>query len=712
MPNDDANFRQDTRSHTPVAPQRASRTLVTFLLLALLTACASPRTIEPPRRAGFDRTTFDPGIRAQDDFYGHVNGRWIASTTIPDDRPQVGAFVEATERAEAQLRVLAETLLTDAPTPAAAVLEDEPTEVARLRSYRQQVRDFYRSYMDEKTVNGQGLKPMRALLREIDGIESQAELQRFIGSAQPLYVSTPFALFVGQDARDASRHTLQVSQSGLGLPDRDYYLKPDADMVAIRSAYLTYVRTLLDLAGRREARREAEAVLALETRMAEVSWSRLENRDPLRTYNKLSPAALRALTPGLDWDAVFVAAGMPAGRDLIVRQPTYLRGLSELLREVPLSTWRAYFAFRALDSAAPFLADNIAEAHFRFHGGVLQGMQAQQPRWRRALQTMNFAVGEQLGRLYVDEHFSPEAGTRIRSLVDNVRGAFAASIDGLAWMSEATRAEARQKLAQLGTKIGHTTVWRDYQAQYVRPDDLVGNINRAARFRYNRDLLQLDLPVDRDEWLMTPQTVNAYFAPLLNEIVFTAAILQPPFFDPLADDAVNYGGIGAVIGHEISHAFDNQGRRYDGTGNLRDWWKAEDAARFEALAERLRRQYDGFSPLPGLQLNGQLTLGENIADLSGLAVAWRAWQASLDGREPAIIDGTTGAQRFFIGWAQVWRAKARDEHLRRMVLTNPHSPPRYRVYGVLRNFAPFHEAFGVREGDGMYLPPAERVTIW
>ena len=691
------------------------------LLLLLLAACATQQPHEPPRRAGFDRATFDMSVRPQDDFFRHVNGRWIDSTTIPDDRPQVGAFVEARERAEAQLRQLAETLLTEPPAsvvPAAGPLaattatEDEPADVARLRSYRQQVRDFYRSYMDEATIDAQGLKPMRDLLRQVDAIDSHAALLRFIGTAQPLYMSTPVALFVGQDARDTTRHVLQASQSGLGLPDRDYYLKPDADMVSIRRAYAEYVRTLLDLAGRRNARREADAIIALETRMAEISWTRLENRDPLRTYNKLSPAALRALTPGLDWDAMFAAAGMPANRDVIVRQPTYLRGLSELLREVPLETWRAYLAFKALDSAAPYLSSRFDEAHFRFHGSVLQGLQAQQPRWRRALQAMDFAVGEQFGRLYVDVHFSVDAAARIRTLVDNVRNAFAASIDELSWMSDATRTEARAKLARLGTKIGHPAVWRDYGAQYVRPDDLVGNLHRAARFRYNRDLLSLDEPVDRDEWLMTPQTVNAYFAPLLNEIVFTAAILQPPFFDAGADDAVNYGGIGAVIGHEISHAFDNQGRKYDGMGNLRDWWQPADAARFEALAERLRRQYDTFSPLPGVTVNGQLTLGENIADLSGLAVAWRAWQAAQGGRTPAIIDGTTGAQRFFIGWAQVWRAKEREEHLRRMLVTNPHSPARYRVQGVLRNFTPFHEAWGVREGDGMYLPPEERVRIW
>ena len=688
-----------------------------WLLMGVLVAGCTGRVAEPLRSAGFDRSTFDTTVRAQDDFYAYVNGSWLTRTAIPGDRSVQGSFTEASDRAEAQLRALAEDLLiqpADLPLPPKDNLPDvdDTPDVALERTYRQQVRDFYRSSISETNANLNGLRPLRDTLREIDEIKSMDALFAFIGSAQPLLMGMPLAIYVDQDNRNATQHTLYLTQSGLGLPDREYYLNDTAEFVAIRRAYAEYARTLLDIAGHRLARSEATDVIALERRLAAIQWSLADSRDPLRTYNAHTANALRALTPQIDWNVLLNAATLPADHTVIVRQPSYVRELGKLFAEVPLETWRLYFQLRLLDSAAPYLSANMVNAHFQFRGVTLQGLSAPEPRWRRALAAMNFAVGEQFGRLYVARHFNSAAQQRVKLMVANITAAFDRNIDTRSWMSAATRVEAHAKLALLKSKTGFPAVWRDYSALYIRPDDYYGNMSRAAHFQYNRDRAKLDAPVDRDEWLLTPQTVNAYYSPSLNEIVLTAAILGPPFFNLDADDAVNYGAIGAVIGHEISHMFDDRGRNFDGLGNLRDWWQPADLAQFKSRAERLTTQYNNFAVLPGLNVNGTLTLSENIADLSGVAVAWRAWVASLAGRTSHSIDGTTGEQRFFIGWAQVWRSKMRDEATRRMVATNPHAPPRLRVLGVLRNFTPFYEAWGVREGDGMYLPSEQRVQIW
>ena len=688
-----------------------------WLLMGTLLAGCAGRPVDPLRGAGFDRSTFDTSVRAQDDFYAHVNGAWLKRTQIPADRSLQGSFTEASDRAESKLRALAEDLLiqpADLPLPPRDNLPnvDDAPDVALVRTYRQQVRDFYRSAISETNANTLGLRPLRDTLRRIEAITSQRELQAFMGSAQPLLMGLPLAIYVDQDKRDATQHTLYLAQSGLGLPDREYYLKDSPEYVAIRRAYAEYARTLLDIAGHKSARAEAADVIALERRIAEIQWPLADSRDPLRTYNAHTPAALRAAVPQIDWSVVFNAAILPADHTVIVRQPSYLRELGKLLAEVPLETWRLYLQLRLLDSAAPYLSANMVTAHFQFRGMTLQGLTAPEPRWRRALAAMNFGVGEQFGRLFVEQHFDTGTQARVQLMMSNIISAFASNLDTLSWMSAATRVEAHAKLSLLKSKTGHPSVWRDYNALYIRPDDFYGNMSRAAHFQYNRDRAKLDAPVDRDEWFMTPQTVNAYFSPSMNEIVLTAAILSPPFFDPNADDAVNYGAIGAVIGHEISHMFDDRGRNFDGLGNLRDWWQPTDVAQFKSRTERLTQQYSSYSALPGLNVNGALTLGENIADLSGVTVAWRAWKASLGGRTAHIIDGTTGEQRFFIGWAQMWRSKMRDEATRRMVATNPHSPARLRVLGVLRNFTPFYEAWGIREGDGMYLPPNARVAIW
>ena len=679
-----------------------------ILCAALLGACTSSGPNPGnPATTGIVREHFDLRTRPQDDFYRHVNGHWLDTVAIPADRSSWGAFIELDDHAERQVRELVEAMGTTAVGDIGAGSGNELDGI-----YRRQVRDMYGSFMNEAGIEAQGLRPLRVELRAIDGLRSSEDVVRYIGRMQPLPVRTPLAFFIAQDGKQADRYLVHLTQAGLGLPDRDYYLGDDARSQQLRDAYRTYVRTVLDLAGHAGARAEADVIVDIETAMARLQWTRLRNRDRDQTYNRLSRAELVALAPALNWQELLDTARIPQRGPFIVRQPDYVTGIARLIQETPVSTWRSYLAFHTVNAAAPYLSQAFVTANFDFYGKILSGAQQLQPRWQRGVQTTDRAVGEQLGKLYVERYFSPAAKQRMDALVTDLRTAFASDIDELPWMSAPTRSEARTKLAKVMTKIGYPSKWRDYSTLLIRADDLVGNLKRAALFEYNRDLARLGAPVDRAEWGMTPQTVNAYYNPSLNEVVFPAAILQPPFFSVTADDAVNYGAIGAVIGHELSHGFDDQGRKSDGDGNLRDWWTAEDARQFKARTSRLVTQYNAFSPLPDTHLNGELTLGENIGDLSGLAIAYRAYHASLHGKRAPVIDGYTGDQRFFIGFAQIWRSKQRDEVARQMLLTDPHAPPHFRALGVLRNFDPFYAAFGVKPGDSMYLPPQERVKIW
>jgi putative endopeptidase len=466
------------------------------------------------------------------------------------------------------------------------------------------------------------------------------------------------------------------------------------------------------LAGVDDAAGAAERILDLETRLARAQWTRVQNRDRVATYNLRSLRRLGNEVPGVDWEAWLEAAGAGGEQEIVVRQPDYLAAAVEIMDRVPLDTWKEYLRWHALRNHAPLLSARFADAHLYFHGRVLQGLEAQRPREERAIDAVDSAVGFQLGKLYVERHFREEARERMAELVENMKAAFEIAIEEAVWMSEGTREEAQAKLASFNTKIGFPEKWRDYDGLEIRADDLVGNVMRSRSFEYGRMLDRLGSEVDRDEWFMTPQTVNAYYSPSFNEIVFPAAILQPPFFNVEADDAVNYGAIGAVIGHEISHGFDDQGRRMDAHGNLRDWWSEASEEEFMRRAERIIEQFSSYEPLDGVNINGRLTLGENIADHGGMRVAWQAYLMSLDGEEPPVIAGYTGAQRFFIGWAQIWRIKFRDEALRQHLQTRPHSPGEFRTNGVLRNLDEFHEAFDTREGDGMWRAPEERARIW
>jgi predicted metalloendopeptidase len=650
------------------------------------------------RSLGVELKHIDSSVRPQDDFYQYVNGNWLKSTQIPADRARHGTFIELADKSEAALRSIIEET--------AAVRERKPGSDA------QKVGDLYQSFMDTERVEALGLEPLRPELERVAAVASVDALPELFAELLRSGVQTPFLVYVGQDARQSTRYILYAHQSGLGLPDRDYYSKTEPRFVEVRAAYGAYIEKLLTLAGEKDAAAAARAILALETALAEKSWDRVRNRDREATYNLKSVAELEQLTPGFSWARFLKAAGAEQSPGVIIRQPDYFQAMAEQLQKTPLPVLKQYLTFKVLDEAAPLLSSAFEDAHFAFHGKTLQGLQEERPRWKRGVAAVEGALGEVVGKLYVERHFSPDSKRRMQELVDNLRVAFRQGIEQLEWMSPATKAQAQAKLAKFNVKIGYPDKWRDYSKLEIAAGDLVGNLRRASAFEFQRLMDKLGKPIDRIEWGMPPQMVNAYYSSTMNEIVFPAAILQPPFFNPEADDAVNYGAIGAVIGHEISHGFDDQGSRSDGDGNLRDWWSAEDKEAFQQRTGMLVEQYSGFSPLEGMSVNGKLTLGENIGDLSGLTVAYRAYKLSLSGQQAPVMDGFTGDQRFFLGWAQIWRGLYRDDAMRQLLLTNPHSPGQYRVNGVVRNMPEFHQAFGVKEGDGAWLPPEKRVRVW
>ncbi|MFM8518690.1 MAG: M13 family metallopeptidase [Nevskiaceae bacterium] len=669
--------------------------LATLVSLLSLAAGAA----EPPLRSGLDLSGFDRSVRPQDDLYRFAGGTWLATTEIPADRSNYGTFSKLEDDALESLRALTEAAAADATrTPG---------------SDAQKLGDLYTAYMDTARIEARGLEPLAAELARIDSLRNTREVFAYFGRAQRFGVASPVNAYVGQDRRQSTRYIAGPSQGGLSMPDREYYLTDDGRNVALRADLKRYVARLFELAGRSDGAAAADSILQLETRIASLHCTRVENRDPVKTYNKTRLAEAAQLAPQFEWAAFLEGMGPEAAAiaEFDIRQPTYFRDLAPLVQSTPVEVWRQYFRYRLLDANAAFLPEAFDRARFEFRERALSGVQAQQPRWRRGLRLIDRTIGVIAGRVYVEKNFPPAARQRIGELVANLRSAFEQSIDSLEWMGPQTKAEAKQKLARFSVKVGYPNKWRDYSALEIGRDDLVGNLQRANEVEFLRQMRRLSQPVDRDEWFMTPQTVNAYYSPPMNEIVFPAAILRAPFFDPLADDAVTYGGIGGVIGPEISHGFDDSGRRYDGEGNLRDWWSFDDNVRFRERAGRLVAQYEKYQPIEGRTINGNLTLGENIGDLSGLAVAYKAYQLSLAGRTAPVIDGFTGPQRFFLGWAQVWRRKYRDEELRSRLITDSHSPSEYRCNGVVTNMTEFYEAFAVQPSDRLYRPPADRVKI-
>jgi predicted metalloendopeptidase len=657
-----------------------------------------PERAEAALGLGIDADGMDAEVRPQDDLYGFVNGTWMERTEIPPDRSNYGAFIELVDGAEEDVHeIMREAAQQDARLPG---------------SDAQKVGDFYRSFMDTARVEELGLEPLRPTLTRVDGIESREDLYDVMAELEVLGAQKPFGLWVSQDARAADRYITYLSQSGLGLPDRDYYFNEDERFRTFRDKYVQYVEDMLELAETPGAADAARRIMALETRLAENHWTRVENRDREKTYNKVTLQEMADMVPVIDWPRYLEEVHLDEADELIVRQPSYFEAMAQILAEVPLDDWKAYLRFKALDAFAPYLSSDLVETRFDFRRRTLSGVEENRDRWKRAVTAGDDVLGEILGRMYVDRHYRPEAKARMDFMVENLRTAFRQSIDGLEWMGDETKQQAQGKLAKFNTKIGYPEKWKDYSQLEIREDELLGNVMRSRQVEHDRVVKRLGQPVDRTEWFMTPQTVNAYYSPTMNEIVFPAAILQPPFFNVEADDAANYGAIGAVIGHEFSHGFDDQGRKSDGDGNLRDWWTEEDAEGFKGRAQQLVDQYAGYSPIEGMNVNGDLTLGENIGDLAGLTMAYRAYRLSLEGEEPPVIDGYTGDQRFFMGWTQVWRRKYREDELRRRLVTDPHSPAEYRANGTVLNIDAYHEAYGTQPDDMMWKEPADRVTIW
>ncbi|MGI8548919.1 MAG: M13 family metallopeptidase, partial [Gemmatimonadaceae bacterium] len=636
-------------------------------------------------------------VRPQDDFFRFANGGWLTRTPIPNDASSWGAFNELREKSRTALH---------------GILGDAASSNAATGSYSRKAGDLYASFMDSARVESLGLTPLKGELSSIAALTTSKQLPATFAHFARLGVQSPIAVGVGPDQKQSTVNIVSVSQSGLGMPDRDYYLSQEAKMAAMRQAYQSYVAQLLTLAHQPDPAGAASRVLALETAIAQKHWDRARNRDRNATYNKMTVAGLAALSPAFNWNAELSAAGLGKATDVIVRQPGYVSSLDTIMTATPASTWREYLTFKLLDAYANELPTAFEQARFNFRGHTLQGQQEQSVRWKRAVDEVERVLGEPTGKLYVERFFKPEAKARMDAMVKNLRAAYQVGIDSLEWMSPETKAQAKDKLARFTVKIAYPDKWRDFSTLTIKRNDLVGNAKRAAEFQYADMVDRLGKPVDRSRWGMTPQTVNAYYNASNNEIVFPAAILQPPFFDVTADDAVNYGAIGAVIGHEIGHGFDDQGRKSDGEGNLRDWWTPADAKAFDERTTKLGAQYDAISPVDSLHINGKLTMGENIGDLSGLAQAYRAYHISLGGKPAPVIGGFTGDQRFFLGFAQIWRTKFRDAALRQQLLSDPHSPGMYRAFVPLVNNDAFDAAFDVKPGDRMYLAPADRVKIW
>jgi len=626
-----------------------------------------------------------------------VNGTWLKKTQIPPDRSNYGSFTALEDKAEKDLRTIVEELSA----------KQNPSG-----SEAEKVGNLYSSFMDEKKAEADGLRPIAADLTRIDAIGTKEEFIRTMAEFQRNRIGSFLGVFIAPDAKKSDTYAVHLSQAGISLPDRDYYLSADAKFEKIRSEYVAHVERMLQLAGQPDAKAAAATIFGLEKQLAEAHWTRVESRDREKTYNKRTLEQLRQEAARFPFDRYFESLGARNFQYVIVRQPSYLTAMAKALDDTPLDSLKTWLKWKVVTAAAPFLSKAFVDEDFSFYGRTLQGTQENRARWKRGIDLVEEAMGEAVGRLYVERHFPPEAKARMQALVKNLIEAYRQSIQSLDWMGPETKKQALAKLDKFSPKIGYPDKWRNYSNLDIRPGDLVGNVRRAAAFEVDRNLAKLGKPVDRNEWNMTPQTVNAYYSSSMNQIVFPAAILQPPFFNMAADDAVNYGAIGAVIGHEIGHGFDDQGSKSDGDGNMRNWWTDQDRAAFEKRAKMLIDQYNQYEPLPGQKLNGALTIGENIGDLGGVTIAYKAYRMSLTGSQPSVIGGLSGDQRFFIGWAQVWRRLYRDEELLNRLKTDPHSPSEYRCNGVVANLPEFYAAFQVKEGDRLHRPPEQRVKIW
>ncbi|MDH3816500.1 MAG: peptidase M13 [Acidobacteriota bacterium] len=652
----------------------------------------------PPLTSGIEMANMDTSVRPQDDFFRYVNGTWLDTTEIPADQTNTGVFLDLRDKAREDVK---------------AIIEDVSSKTdLEPGSDEQKVADLYNSFMDTESLEHIGMSSLDEELARIEAIADKDELSAYFARSEVIGAGGPFILYIWVDAKDSARYVSYMWQSGLGLPDRDYYFKEDDRSVELRGAYVVHIEKMFELAGFDDPAGSAERMMALETQLAEHHWTNVDNRDDEKTYNKFATDELGSLGDGVNWPAFLAEVGLQDENDIIISQPSYLEGFNRIFASTSLEDWKTYMRWNLLRKHAKYLNAALDNQNFEFYGRTLQGQQEQRPRWKRAVDLVNNSLGEVVGKVYVSRHFPPEAKARMVELVSNLSAAYGQSISELDWMSAETKAAAQVKLEKFIPKIGYPDRWEDYSTLDIVEGDLVGNVMRANRFGFELFRGRLGGPVQKWIWVMSPQTVNAGYVPTQNEVIFPAAILQPPFFNMAADDAVNYGAIGAVIGHEMGHGFDDQGSKYDGEGNLENWWTDEDREKFTERTQTLIDQFAKFDVFDDLNVNGELTLGENIGDLAGLTIAYRAYQISLDGKEAPVLNGMTGDQRFFMGIGQVWRYKATDEALRNRVMTDPHSPPRFRVNGTLPNMPEFVAAFDVQEGDDMYLPPEDRVKIW
>ena len=680
---------------------RPTATLFALLgsaLLATVTLAATVGDSAAPKFApfGVDLGNEDKSIKPGDDFYRYAEGHWLENEKIPPDRTRWGAFDELRANAEIDVKAIIETAA--AAHPAGGTNE-------------QKIADYYSSYLDTAAIEKLGLAPAKPGLNAIAALKTHEQVAALIATpGMPL--DGPIGHGITLDQKNPDRYIVALGQSGLSLPDREYYLNTDQQFADIRAQFQAHVEKLLSLAGHAHAKNEAEQILGFETEIAKLHWERAKRRQRDLTYNPMSLADLEKEAPAYPWAAALKASGLAAVREFVVAEKSAVPPLAQLFKTTPVPILKAYLTYQYLTGEAAVLPNAFDAENFDFYGRILNGQPEQRERWKRAVDATNTALGEAVGELYVAREFPPQSKAAMETLVGNLRQAYARHIQDVPWMTPETKQVALQKLAAFRPKIGYPNKWRDYSRLEIHPGDAFGNLRRADIFEWNRQLARLDKPTDRDEWRMTPQTINAYYNPVFNEVVFPAAILQPPFFDPKADPAVNYGAIGAVIGHEMGHGFDDQGAKSDARGVLRTWWKSEDVDAFKRRTERLADQYSQFEPLPGLHVNGHLTLGENIGDLGGLTIAHDAYLMSLNGAPPPVIDGYTADQRFFLGWAQIYRSLQREQALRNQVLTNPHSPEEYRVNGVVRNVDAWYSAFDIKPGDKLYLAPDDRVHIW
>ena len=664
-------------------------------LLVSTTAMAADDLASPKYGTwGFDLTARDPAAKPGDNFFRYADGTGLDKLTIPSDRARFGNFDVLAELSQKRVRAVIEGV--PANTPAT-------TDAGKIGA-------FYRAFMDEKRVENLGIAPLKSELDAVRKVKTRRDMAALMGRSPKSFVSAIFSLHITPDDKDPDHYAVWLSQAGLGLPDRDYYSQ--ASFAEKKAAYEAYVAKMLGLVGWAKPAENAKAIVAFETRIAAASWTRAERRDADKVYNPTTPADLAKSAPGFDWAPFLAAADLGKVQRIIVSENTAIPKIAAVFAETPVETLQAWEAFNIADSAAPYLPARFVDARFEFRSKTLSGQPELQARWKRGVNSVEGGLGEAVGREYVARYFPPAAKAKMESLVADLRAAFKGRIERIDWMAPATRAAALDKLAKYNVKIGYPAKWRDYSKLVIRPDDLAGDIIRSGAFEWDFQVGRLGKPVDRAEWGMTPQTVNAYNDPVMNEVVFPAAILQPPFFDPDADPAINYGAIGGVIGHEMTHGFDDQGRKYDASGKLQTWWGEADIKAFEGRAAKLGAQYSAFEPLPGAKVNGELTMGENIADLGGLLLGLDAYHLSLGGKPAPVIDGLTGDQRVFLGWAQVWREKRRDDSLRQQVVVDPHSPAQFRVNGVVRNVDAWYAAFDVKPGDKLYVAPADRVRIW